>query len=72
MPNTKTLALSSIDTNTLSDVNGGCGGRRCHHHRSRVVNIVNNYAAPAAAPAPAAPAPSSNWAVNVSAGYQQA
>ena len=67
MPNTKST-FSSIDTNLLADVSGGCGGRRCRH-RSKVVNIVNNYNS---APAAAAPAASTGGlAVNVSAGYAQ-
>lgn len=70
---TNTQAFASIDINTLSDVQGGCGGRR--HCRggcgTKNVSIVNNYAAaPAAAPAPA---PSGgNSGVSVSVGYGQA
>ena len=71
MPNTKTSAFSSIDSTVLAGVNGGCGSHRCHHGgRSKVVNIVNNYGAPAAAPAPA-PSGGNGVAVNVSAGYAQ-
>lgn len=67
MPDTKST-FSTIDSSLLTDVNGGSGRRRCHH-RSKTVNIVNNYVgAPAADPAPA----SSGFAVSVSAGYQQA
>jgi hypothetical protein len=72
MTNTK-ASFASIDTDLLADVQGGCGRRRCRGGcGTRNVNIVNNYAAPAAAPAPAPAAPSSNWSVNVSAGYAQA
>jgi len=72
---TNTKAFASIDINTLSDVQGGCGGRRrCHGGgcgtRTKNVSIVNNYGA-APAPAPAAPA-QSNSGVSVSVGYQQA
>lgn len=67
---TNTPAFISIDTDILSDVQGGCGRRRCHGGcGTKNVSIVNNYAAaPAAAPAPAAP---SNSGVSVSVGYQQ-
>lgn len=65
---TNTPAFISIDTDILSDVQGGCGRRRCGCG-TKNVSIVNNYAAaPAAAPAPAAP---SNSGVSVSVGYQQ-
>ena len=74
MTNTK-ASFASIDTDLLADVSGGCGRRRrCRGGcGQKNVNIVNNYAAAPPAPAPqAAPAPSSNWSVNVSAGYAQA
>lgn len=68
MPDTNST-FSSIDTNLLADVSGGCGGGRCRH-RSKVVNIVNNYNSAPAQAAPAA-APTGGLAVNVSAGYAQ-
>ena len=66
---TNTKAFISIDTDLLSDVQGGCGRRRrcgggCG---TKNVSIVNNYAA---APAPVQAAPS-NSGVSVSVGYQQ-
>ena len=67
---TNTPAFISIDTDILSDVQGGCGGRRrCCGCGTKNVSIVNNYAAAPAAPA--APV-QSNSGVSVSVGYQQA
>ena len=70
---TNTPAFSSIDINSLSDVQGGCGGRRrcgggCGT-RTKNVSIVNNYGGAPAAPAPAPV--QSNSGVSVSVGYQQ-
>jgi hypothetical protein len=63
-----TQALASIDTDLLSDVQGGCGGRRrCCGCGQKNVNIVNNYGA-----APAAAAPSAGPSVDVNVGYAQA
>jgi hypothetical protein len=69
MPNNTQFA--SIDSDLLTDVQGGCGGkrRRCCGCSTKNVNVVNNYGA---APAPAAPAPAPGGpAVDVSVGYQQ-
>lgn len=64
---TNTQAFSTIATDLLADVQGGCGKRRrccCKN-----VNVVNNYAAAPAAPA----APSgTSVAADVSVGYAQA
>lgn len=60
--------FSSIDTDLLTDVQGGCGGRGCCRKRrcSQQVNVTNNYAAaPAAAPA------RSGSSVDVSVGSPQ-
>ncbi len=66
--------FSTIDALSLSDVTGGCGGRRrCHGccGGNKQVSIVNNYGgAPAAAPA-AAPS-GGGLSVDVSAGYATA
>lgn len=63
---TNTKPFTSIDLDLLADVQGGCGKKRCC---CKNVNVVNNYAAPAAP----APAPVSTGAsVDVSVGYQQA
>jgi len=72
MPN-NISQFASIETVLLTDVQGGCGGRRrrCGGHNKNV-NIVNNYgAAPAPAPAAAAPTGGGGTAVDVNVGYQQ-
>lgn len=66
--------FASIDTDLLTDVNGGCKRRRCCGCGTKQVNIVNNYGAapPAPAPAPAAPSGGGGWSVDVSTSYAQA
>jgi len=65
--NTTNQPLFSIETTSLTDVTGGCGGGRCRRGGCSPTIINNVMAPPAAAPPPAPVEQVSN---NVSVSYR--